>query len=83
MTSSPQFVPQKFCLFLDPCVFSRDCEIKLVFLSIRIQYLYVCTSIFVYMVYLRHILVSGVSLQIYDWHSFSFIRSLRSIGIKF
>lgn len=43
MTSSPQFVPQKFCLFLGPCVFSRDYGIKLVFLSIRIQYLYVCT----------------------------------------
>lgn len=67
MTSSPQFVPQKFCLFLGPCVFSRDCGIKLVILSIRIQYLYVCTSIFVYMVYLCHMLVSGLSLQIHDY----------------
>ena len=53
MTSSPQFVPQKFCLFLDSCVFSRDCEIKLVFFKYK-NSVFVCLH--------QHICVYGVSV---------------------
>lgn len=67
MTSSPQFVPQKFCLFLGPCVFSRDYGIKLVFFKYKNSVLICLHQIFVYMVYLCHILVSGLSLQIHDY----------------